>query len=159
MLMRTFWRGAKTDDEYRKVLKKRCIGIGFMMAAGVAALIAAAALMKTGKGENDDFLSGVYIGIGTGILVSGIIFLYRVRKMFKNPELLRQRRLKGSDERSVLLNQKALYLSGVFVIIGAYIALLAAGFFSMAVFWTIWTIVMAYFLIYWICRNILERLM
>ena len=109
MLMRTFWRGAKTDDEYRKVLKKRCIGIGFMMAAGVAALIAAAALMKTGKGENDDFLSGVYLGIGTGILVSGIIFLYRVRKMFKNPELLRQRRLKESDESSVLLNQKALY--------------------------------------------------
>ncbi len=159
MLMRTFWTGAKTDDEYRKVLKKRSIGIGFMMAAGVAALIAAAVLMKSGKGENDDFLSGVYTGIGTAILVSGVIFFFRVRKLFKNPELLRQRRLKESDERSVLLNQKALYLSGVFVIIGAYIALLAAGFFSMAVFWTIWTIVTVYFIIYLICRNILERLM
>ena len=109
MLMRTFWRGAKTDDEYRKVLKKRCIGIGFMMAAGVAALIAAAALMKTGKGENDDFLSGVYLGIGTGILVSGIIFLYRVRKMFKNPELLRQRRLKNYLIRPELCHGRDIY--------------------------------------------------
>lgn len=159
MLMRTFWTGAKTDDEYRKVLKRRCVGTGFMMAAGIAAFIVAAVIMKSGKGENSDFLGGVYSGMGTGILAAGTIFFFRIRRLFKNPELLRQRRLKESDERSVLLNQKALYLSGVFVIIGAYAAFLAAGFFSMAVFWTIWTIIMVYFIIYLICRNILERLM
>ena len=159
MLMKALWRGAKTDEEYRQVLKNRKWVIFALIAAGVASIGVSICLGLGLFGKEEDFLSGVYMGMGCGILAGGIVGLIKIGRLLRNEKSLRQKRLEEADERNIQVTQKAYYSAGICVMTVGYIVFLFAGFFSMEVFWTVWSLLILYCILYYVCRKIYDKKM
>ena len=64
-----------------------------------------------------------------------------------------------SDERNIQVALKAHYTAGVLMIMAGYVTMLVSGFFSMEVFWTVWALVMLYFLLFAAGKVIYEKKM
>ena len=111
------------------------------------------------SGEEKEFLSGLYMGLGCGILGAGAGWFLRIRSLLKDEKKLRMKRLQEYDERNVQLNLKAHNTAGVLLIITGYVIMLVAGFFSMEVFWTVWALVMLYFALFITGRIIYGKVM
>ena len=68
---------AKTNEEYREVLKKKNIWISVLALAG--ALIAGVTFYawESGLSALSDHIMGVYCGFGTGVFLAAIILLVK----------------------------------------------------------------------------------
>ena len=55
----------------------------------------------SGKMKVDDYMLGVYCGIGVGLICSGIVFLIRNKRLMKDEEKLKEARLQVTDERNI----------------------------------------------------------
>lgn len=98
---------ATTNEEYRKVLKRRNIWKMVLILAGI--LISGTAfyadqMQKTALSEE---VLGVYTGFGVGIAVAGIILLIKSVILMGNEEKLKQDRLENADERLNEIRSKA----------------------------------------------------
>lgn len=98
---------AKTNEEYREVLKKRNIWISVLALAG--ALIAGVTFYawETGVSALSDYIMGVYCGFGTGVFLAAIILLVKNMILLKNEEKLKLSRLENADERFDEINKRA----------------------------------------------------
>lgn len=146
------------DNEYRKTIKSRRRLLGFVELGGVLSLLCSYLI---GKGyfiskaieDQQSFLSGLYAGIGTGLIVAGIIALFSLDKQLKDPAKLRAARLKETDERNVMIAGKSSGTAGMVLVTCLFAALLIAGFFNITVFWTIWACAVGYFIIMLIAQK------
>lgn len=159
MLVKALWKGAKTDEEYREVLKKRKHFIYVLMLAGAAAVGVAICLGLGLFGKEEDFLSGLYTGMGCGLIAGGIMGLLKIQSVLRDEKKLRQKRLEESDERNIQVTEKSYYAAGIGVMAVGYFVFLFAGFFSMEVFWTVWSLLILYFVLFFICKKIYEKKM
>lgn len=159
MLIKALGKGAKTDEEFKAVLKKRRFIIYMIMLAGIAAIGVSIYIGLDSSVGEADFLSGVYMGMGCGIFVAGIISLIKIKRILQDEKKLRHKRLEESDERNIMVNQKAYYMAGLMVITIGYIVFLFAGFFSMEVFWTVWALLMLYCFLFLVCKRIYDKKM
>lgn len=157
MILKTMWGIANTDEEYRAILKRREHFIPLLLFAGAAAIVVSFFLLRSG--EEKAFLSGLYMGIGCGMLGAGAIWLLKIRSMLRDGKKLREKRLKEFDERNIQVINKAHNTAGVLLVMTGYAVLLAAGFFSMEVFWTVWAFIMVYFVFFLVSRVIYEKKM
>ena len=78
------------NEEFRKQLqaKNKCL-LGLIL-LGIISAAAAYYMEFSGKMKVDDYMLGVYCGIGVGLICSGIVFLIR------NKSDERRREIKGS---------------------------------------------------------------
>lgn len=153
----SIWGPANTDEEYREILKRRIKLIPVLMLGGAASIAVSVILMQSG--EEKDFLAGMYMGIGCGLLGASTIQFLWIRSILKDAKKLRMKRLQEYDERNVQLNLKAHNTAGVILIFTGYVIMLVAGFFSMEVFWTVWALVMLYFALFITGRIIYGKVM
>lgn len=156
MWFRSIWEPAKTDEEFADVLRKRRNFIPVMAMAGAAAIAASTFLLRS---EERAFLAGLYMGLGCSLLAVCVVWFLKIRSILKDEKKIRMRRLKEADERNIQVTMKAHYTAGALLIAVGYAVLLVAGFFSMEVFWTVWTFVMLYFVLFVIGRVFYERKM
>lgn len=159
MLMKMFWKGAKTDEEFKERLIGRRNMFILLLFVGAASLAVGLTVNTEIAGNRGDFLSGLYCGIGTGVILASLVALYRNWKLRKDSVRLHQERLKEADERNRTLNQKSFYLAGVVSFFAQYVIFLAAGFFSMEVMRIMWGLLILYCFSFIIIRKILERRM
>lgn len=98
---------ARTNEEYREVLKKRNIWLAVLSLVGV--LIAGITFYAWNAGMSvlPDYIMGVYCGFGTGIFLASILLLVKNLILMKNEEKLKQSRLENADERYDEINKKA----------------------------------------------------
>lgn len=98
---------ARTNEEYREVLKKRNIWLAVLALAG--ALIAGITLYahEFQLSALPDYIVGVYCGFGTGLFLAGILLLVKNLILMKNEEKLKQNRLENADERFDEINKRA----------------------------------------------------
>lgn len=156
MWFKSMWEPAKTDEEYKAVLKMRRKVLLVPAIAGAVSIAASIFLLKSGARE---FLAGLYMGLGCGILAAAAVCFLRIRSILKDEEKIRTHRLKETDERNIQVTLKAHNTAGVMLIMTGYAILLASGFFSMEVFWTVWALLMLYFAFFIIGRMVYERKM
>lgn len=118
---------AATNEEYRKVLKKRNVWMAALTATGI--LIAAAAFMaeENGKAALPDYILGVYCGFGTGLAVAGILLFVKNLMLMKNEEKLKQSRLENADERLAEIGTKANRTATMVVMLAGTAGAMIAG--------------------------------
>lgn len=150
---------ANTDEKYRVYIQKRqklWIGLALMglLTLGVGILCGMNVM-----GDQTSFLSGLYSGVGGGMLAVAIGRAMKDRKLLKNSRVLHSERLKAQDERLIAVGEKSQSMSGLIAFGFAYVGLLVSGFFNMTVFWTLWVVVIAYAIIYVITFAIVNRKM
>lgn len=148
------------DETYVKVLQQRrnllfLAEIGGVLALVCSYLIAQEYITIAEKAERE-FLSGLYAGIGTGLILVGIIFFVKYNQLLKDKAKLHQKRLAETDERNEMIVTKAVNTATMILLVGIYVAILIAGFFSMQVFWTLWAVSIVYFLIMLISKKYYE---
>lgn len=146
MLKRFLFTGAKTDDEYREKLYGRRIRSVMTALLGVMSIVAGIAI---GQGETfrADFLSGVYCGVGGSVLFASVVGIIKTSRLLRDTVKLRRERIKEGDERNEQIAGKAYKTAGFIFLYVCMAVLLAAGFLSMEVFWTIWCVIMGYSII------------
>lgn len=157
MLFRSMWEPAKTDEEYREKLKRRRDFIPVMVVSGAASIVVSVLLIRFREGK--EFISGLYMGLGCGILAVSVVWFLRIRNTLQDEKKLRMKRLKESDERNIQLTLKAHYTAGLLLVMTGYVIMLVSAFFSMQVFWTVWGLIMLYFVLFTAGRFIYEKKM
>ena len=80
-----------------------------------------------GKMKADDYMLGVYCGIGVGLICSGIIFLIRNKRLMKDEGKLKEARLQVTDERNIEIGSRALRMAAFVLLIVMYLAFLFGG--------------------------------
>lgn len=119
---------AKTNEEYREVVKRR-MRINLLMAlAGFLTVAAAAAFKQLVKGLND-YMDGIYVGIGSGLLFASIVLWLKNRAILKDEGKLKESRLINSDERLKEISNKAFRTASFILIIVLYAVALVGGVF------------------------------
>ncbi len=157
MLFQSMWGSANTDEEYREKLRKRRNFIPVMVIAGIAAIVVSQFLLH--QGDEKDFVAGLYMGLGSGVLAVSVVWFFKLRGTLRDEKRLREKRLKEWDERNIQMTLKAHYTAGILMIMAGYVTMLVSGFFSMEIFWTVWVMVMLYFILFTIARAIYDKRM
>lgn len=120
---------AKTNEEYRIVLKKRMkIMIGMIIIGVITAAVALYADFYMHAKVSQKML-GVYTGFGTGLIVAGIILLIKNRLLINNEEKLKESRLNNSDERVQEIVNKSFKAAACVMIVVLYLTALIGGIF------------------------------
>lgn len=98
---------ATTNEEYRKVLKRRNAWMIALIIMGVLIAVVALAAESSETAALPEYILGVYCGFGTGLALAGIILLVRNLILMKDEEKLKQSRIENSDERLQEIGSKA----------------------------------------------------
>lgn len=116
---------ARTNEEYRKVVKVRML-IFMLVAIAGAATLAVALLARSWEVAISEQMLGVYAGMGTGLLVGGIVVWLKDAILLRNEEKLKNSRLECADERNQEISNKAVKF-GVTVMLFAIYAITLIG--------------------------------
>lgn len=133
---------ANTDEKYRVYIQKRQKLWMVLALLGIITLGVGILCGMNVIGKQESFLSGLYSGVGGGMLAVAIGRAMKDRKLLKNSRVLHSERLKAQDERLIAVGEKSQSMSGFIAFGFAYAGLLVSGFFNMTVFWTLWVVVM-----------------
>lgn len=150
-------REIKTDEEYFEKLRqdiKKDILVGMI---GLAAVVGGIIYLFAEGSMNSSFLGGVFCGTGFAIILCTIKSLLKTRKQLGDDKFRREERLKFSDERNRFIGMRSLSFVGIITMGLCYLGMLVSGFFSMAVFWTFWGIIIVYSITTCILKKYLEK--
>lgn len=139
---------AKSDQEYRKVIKRRQNLCFIVMLIGITTAGFSFYFSNIKPSFLSDFFSGFYCGCGTGLVIGGILAYIKYRSLLKNEKRLHEKRLAENDERNQMISQKAFFMTSIIMIAILYTALLLSGLLSTILFQTLLSIVLLYFLIF-----------
>ena len=144
MILKMIMSQGITDKDYKEVLKKR---------VGLCYIIIILGFITLGLdvvffSYLSDFLSGVYVGIGAGLIGAGVVLLIKIKKVLKDEKKIKQKRLSEQDERNIMIKQKAAQSSTVVILVLAYLGLMVAGIFNLIVFWTLWVVVAVFMIVF-----------
>jgi len=121
---------AKTNEEYRRVIKTRMrIMVLLAILGAITAAVGFAAEMWI-EVPVSDLMLGVYTGFGTGLFFAGIILWIKNRLLLGNEQKLKESRLNNTDERIKEISSKAFHAATYFMIVAMYVIALIGGLFD-----------------------------
>lgn len=150
---------AKTNEEYRKVIRKR---MWIFAVLGIIGILTAALSFLTEAVLGitiRDYTQGFYCGVGIGLAVACILLFVKHGILLKNEEKLTQSRLECADERIEEINNKALRIALVVLLVVLYVTGLIGG-----IYYPILTRVLAiqiafFIMVYLVARKVYEKKM
>ncbi len=118
---------AKTNEEYRKVVKNRMLIFVFVGIAGAATLAVALLARSYWEVTINERMLGFYAGVGTGFLLGAIVLLIKDAILLRNEEKLKNSRLECSDERNQEISNKAIKIAMAVMLFAIYGVVLIGG--------------------------------
>lgn len=118
---------AKTNEEYRIVLKKRNVIFILLMVFGLITAILGLVAKNYMDTHIDERMLGMYTGFGTGLFIAGAIFLIKNLLLLKNDEKLKESRLKFTDERNLQIESKAFRAATYVLVAVLYLVTMIGG--------------------------------
>lgn len=159
-LFRDVWKTEtfKTNEEYREYLKRKDRSMRWIPLVGILLLILGVAgeLLEL---PIDDYMLGIYFGVGTGLIVASIALSFKHRRIMMDEEKLKKARLQVSDERIQEISKKSFRLAAGIMILAMYAIMLVGGLFY-PVLAKLLALLMCMFLVaYCICYSVFEKRM
>lgn len=133
---------ATSNEEYKSILKKRIVIYAVLAIIGAATAVIALIF------GNDDYTSGFFSGVGTGICVASVIFIVRSVLLLKNEAKLKADRLKNCDERNCAISFKASRAAALGIFVVAYCAAFVFAAYNSLVATVLICVIVAYVLLY-----------
>ena len=118
---------AKTNEEYRKVVKVRMLIMTVVGIVGAATLAVALLAGSYWEVTIDELMLGFYTGIGTGLLAGAIVLLIKDAILLRSEEKLKNSRLNNSDERNHEISSKAIKFTMMIMLLAMYSVALIGG--------------------------------
>lgn len=116
-----------TNEEYRKVVKRKRWRSAAVFFAGLLNCLGILLAERLWDLTLNSQISSFYLGIGTGLVLVGIVLWFRYSSMLRDEEKLKESRVELSDERNKKISNSAFRTATITVIIALYITVLAAG--------------------------------
>ena len=139
---------AKTNEEYRNVIKNRMkIMVGFMVIGIITALAGLLGEFYFKTPVSDKVL-GVYTGLGSSLFSAGLVLWIKNKILLNNEEKLRKSRLSNTDERNQEIARKALNIAAYVMLASLYVIGLIGGIFYPILFNVLSFIVCIFLLTY-----------
>ena len=111
----------------------------------------------SGKMKVDDYMLGVYCGIGVGLICSGIVFLIRNKRLMKDEEKLKEARLQVTDERNIEIGSRALRMAAFVLLIVMYFAFLFGGLYDPMISKLMSCMICLFLIVYAIAWRVLNK--
>lgn len=152
-------RTFSTNEEYKEYLRKKDKSMRWIIVVGL--LLAALVFMGEYMWniEVDDYILGVYAGLGCGLIVAGIVLSVKQRRIMKDEKRLKKARLEASDERIQEIAKSAFRMAAWIMIIAMYAISLIGGLWYPILTKILLVMVCVFVVAYWICYRIYERKM
>lgn len=118
---------ATNNEEYRKQIQAKNKCIWGLILLGLITAVIAYYMEFFGKMKVDDYMLGVYCGLGVGLVASGIAFLIRNKRLLKDEAKLKEARLQATDERNVEIGMRAQKIAAIVLLVAIYLVFLIGG--------------------------------
>ena len=130
------------SNDYDRSLKLRCAYFGAMVVIGLIGFICYGLFVP--NSSLSDHAQGFYLGAATGIFASGLVLLWKTRRLMRDPEAKRRARIEEQDERRSLILNKACVFAGLFTFFCGAAALFVVLPFSMDAYYALLGIMVLY---------------
>lgn len=145
------------NEEFRKQLQAKNKALLGLILLGVISAAAAYYMEFWGKMKVDDYMLGVYCGIGVGLICSGIVFLIRNKRLMKDEEKLKEARLQVTDERYIEIGSRALRMAAFVLLIVMYFAFLFGGLYDPMISKLMSCMICLFLIVYAIAWRVLNK--
>ena len=148
---------ATNNEEFRKQLQAKNKALLGLILLGIISAAAAYYMEFWGKMKVDDYMQGVYCGIGVGLICSGIVFLIRNKRLMKDEEKLKEARLQVTDERNIEIGSRALRMEAFVLLIVMYFAFLFGGLYDPMISKLMSCMICLFLIVYAIAWRVLNK--
>jgi len=150
---------ARTNEEYKAELEKRKGMMKFILLLGILTYgtLAVIAWLKPELSEN--YSIGFFSGIGTGLIVGGLVEIFRLRKTIHNEAALKEARLAETDEREKAISSKAIHTTLKIMFLSIYLLILLCSVVTADTVTVLFLLLCIFVLSYLCSRNIYSRRM
>ena len=105
---------AVTNEEYRQELAKKRIYYVLIIMVGVITL--AITYFASANGiEFNEHLHGTFAGMGTGLILAGVVLIIKTQMTLSSEEKLKAARLNNSDERNMEISAALIMIISFYV--------------------------------------------
>lgn len=118
---------AKTNEEYKQVVKVRMYRFAGLGLIGAVTMITALLAEFYWKLDVKEEMLGVYTGGGFGLLLISIIMLIKNTTLLKDEEKLKASRISNGDERINEISNRAFRTASIVMLIAMYALALIGG--------------------------------
>ncbi|MFC0234085.1 hypothetical protein ACFFIF_08800 [Vagococcus entomophilus] len=110
----------QNDEQYKEVVNKRRNKMLLIAFMGVLTLLLLWLLPSMIGFQISDFASGIYTGVGFGLISSGSIKAIQLKKIVQSSEKLKKKRIEEHDERILEISLRAYKVAGISLLVVAY---------------------------------------
>ena len=121
---------AKNNEEYRAILMKRQVGLWLIILVGLATVGLVLFLNFCTQIPIGEYQIGYLLGVGTGLILGGLVAMVQIRRRLADDEKLKEYRLKETDERNLEVDGMALRATAKTLLVALYVILIVAGVFN-----------------------------
>lgn len=150
---------AKNNEEYKKVLKAKMVGMAVVFVIGAFTAIAAFVAASQKITMIPERMLWVYSGAGTGIAAAGLVLFIRFYLLTKNEKKLNEERLKNADERLQQIGNKALRTGLYAMVLVIYAVALIGGIFYPVLIKVLLLVIAVFLATYFISYKLYENKM
>lgn len=118
---------AANNEEFRRQLQTKNKYMWFLIVLGIFTAVVAYYFEFSGRMNVDDYMLGVYCGIGVGLVAAGAALLIRNKRLLKDETRLKEARLALSDERNVEIGNRAQRIATSVLLVAIYLVFLIGG--------------------------------
>ena len=118
---------ATNNEEFRRQLKAKNKFMWLFIVLGIFSAAVAYYCEFFGKMKVDDYMLGVYCGIGVGLVGAGVALLIRNKRLLKDEAKLKKARLEQTDERNVEIGIHAQRIAAMVLLVAMYLVFLLGG--------------------------------
>ena len=118
---------ATNNEEFRRQLKAKNKFMWLFIVLGIFSAAVAYYCEFFGKMNVDDYMLGVYCGIGVGLVGAGVALLIHNKRLLKDETKLKEARLQATDERNVEIGMRAQKIAAIVLLVAIYLVFLIGG--------------------------------
>ena len=150
---------ATSNEEYRKQIERKNKYMWGIIILGIITATVAYYFEATGRMQVDDYMLGVYCGIGVGLFAAGVVLLIRNRRLLKDDVKLKAARLQATDERNIEIASRSLKIAAMVLLIAMYAVFLIGGLLSPVLSKAMSLLICLFLVVYCIAWKVLDQRM
>lgn len=150
---------ARTNEEYKAELKKRQRLMVGLLLLGLITLAVMVVLLLLKPETVESYTAGFFTGVGTGLVLGGLLGIRKIQKTMKDEAALKEARLTETDEREQAISAKALHMTLKVMLLSIYLLLLLCSFITTETVTILSLLIAIFFLSYIISRKIYSQTM
>ena len=152
-------RKIATDEEYRKLTKRRLVRQIAILVIGIVTLVINEYTRHAGISNIPEFGQGILSGMGSGLIGAEVIFIIKTIGLLRDEKKLKKARIEESDERNIVMNTESIKIATIVLLFAMYVVFLLGIFITMDITLVIAGLLTLFFVAYIISMIVYSKVM